>query len=106
MGTMLLGLRELLSVQVFLLMNLGVLIGIFFGALPGLSGMMGIILFLPLTYSLEVVPALLFLTAIFVGSEYGGSITAILIGTPGTNAAAATMMDGHPLARSESPIRL
>ena len=63
MGTMLLGLRELLSVQVFLLMNLGVLIGIFFGALPGLSGMMGIILFLPLTYSLEVVPALLFLTA-------------------------------------------
>ncbi len=103
MGTMLLGLRELLSVQVFLLMNLGVLIGIFFGALPGLSGMMGIILFLPLTYSLEVVPALLFLTAIFVGSEYGGSITAILIGTPGTNAAAATMMDGHPLARSGKP---
>ncbi|MBT9776735.1 C4-dicarboxylate ABC transporter permease [Clostridium sp. MCC353] len=78
---------------------LGVLVGIIFGAIPGLTGTIGISLFLPLSYTMSPSSALLFLTAIFCGGEFGGSISAILIGTPGTNAAAATMMDGYPLAK-------
>ncbi len=77
----------------------GVLVGIIFGAIPGLSGTLGIILFLPLTRSLELLNSLVFLTGIFIGGEFGGSISAILIGTPGTNSAVCTMMEGYPLAK-------
>lgn len=78
---------------------LGVLIGIFFGAVPGLSGTLGIILFLPLTRQMPLLNSLVFLTGIFIGGEFGGSISAILIGTPGTNSAVCTMIEGYPLAK-------
>ena len=99
MGDVIQGALSLLSVQIIFLMNLGVFIGVIFGAIPGLTGTIGIILFLPLSYSMSPTAALIFLTGIFCGGEFGGSISAILIGTPGTNAAAATMLDGYPLAR-------
>lgn len=99
MSNFIAGLQSLASPLSFVFIALGVLVGIIFGAIPGLTGTIAISLFLPLTYRMTPVNALLFLTAIFCGGEFGGSISAILIGTPGTNAAAATMLDGYPLAK-------
>lgn len=78
---------------------LGTVLGIVFGALPGLSGTMGIAILLPITYSMDSVPALLLMVSIFCGSLYGGSISAILLSTPGTPAAAATIFDGYPMTK-------
>lgn len=78
-------------------------IGIIFGAIPGMNGNLAITVLLPFTFTLDTVPALLMLTAIFFGSNFGGSISAVLINTPGTNAAAATLLDGYPLAKKGKP---
>jgi putative tricarboxylic transport membrane protein len=78
---------------------LGVLWGIFGGALPGISPSIAMALLLPLTYGMEPVAAIVLLASVYVGAEYGGSIPAILIRTPGTNAAAATVLDGYEMAR-------
>ena len=83
----------------FLLMTFGTLMGVIIGALPGLSGSMGIILLLPLTYTLEKSAALVMLCGIFCGSMFGGSVSAILLRTPGTPSATATLLDGYPLAQ-------
>lgn len=87
------------SPQNLLLMNVGLLIGIIFGAIPGLTGNLGIIVSLPLTFSLSPIVAMTFLLGIAWGGGFGGSITAILVGTPGTGGAAATVLDGYPLAK-------
>lgn len=91
--------------NVFQPMNLlltifGTVVGVIIGCLPGLSGSMGIILLLPLTYTLEKSAALVMLCGIFCGSMFGGSISAILLRTPGTPSATATLLDGYPLAQS------
>lgn len=78
---------------------IGMLLGILFGAIPGLNGNLGIILLLPLTMSMDPAQALVFLISIFCGGEFGGSISAILLGTPGTNSATCTMIEGYPLAK-------
>lgn len=90
--------------NVFQPMNLlltvfGTVVGIVIGCLPGLSGSMGIILLLPLTYTLEKSAALVMLCGIFCGSMFGGSVSAILLRTPGTPSATATLLDGYPLAQ-------
>jgi putative tricarboxylic transport membrane protein len=72
--------------------------GIFIGAMPGLTALMGVTLFLPFTYGMDAVAGMLMLLAITFGAIYGGSITAILIKIPGTPASAATLLDGVPLA--------
>src|SRR5512145_1859151 len=77
----------------------GVLWGIFGGALPGISPSIAMALLLPFTYALDPTTALVLLASAYVGAEYGGSIPAILIRTPGTNAAAATVLDGYEMAR-------
>jgi putative tricarboxylic transport membrane protein len=78
---------------------LGVLWGIFGGALPGISPSIAMALLLPFTYGMDPIPAIVLLASVYVGAEYGGSIPAILIRTPGTNAAAATVLDGYEMAR-------
>jgi putative tricarboxylic transport membrane protein len=77
----------------------GTLWGIFGGALPGISPSIAMALLLPFTYGMEPIPAIVLLASVYVGAEYGGSIPAILIRTPGTNAAAATTLDGYEMAR-------
>jgi putative tricarboxylic transport membrane protein len=72
----------------------GVAWGILGGSLPGLSPSITMALLLPFTYGMDPTPAIVMLAATYVGAEYGGSIPAILIRTPGTNAAAATVVDG------------
>ncbi|MFQ3620344.1 MAG: tripartite tricarboxylate transporter permease [Spirochaetales bacterium] len=78
---------------------IGVAGGIIVGCLPGLSGSTGIILLLPFLLYVEPAEALIMMSGMFCGSMYGGSISAILISTPGTPSAAATVLDGYPLAK-------
>ena len=85
--------------QNMLLIIFGVALGMFVGAVPGLSPSMAIALLLSVTFSLPAVPSLAFLMGVYKGGVYAGSITAILIRSPGTPEAAATMFDGHPLAQ-------
>jgi putative tricarboxylic transport membrane protein len=77
----------------------GTIAGIIVGALPGLSASTGIILFLPLAYKMPSAEALIIMLGIYGGSMFGGSIPAILIRTPGTPSAGATVLDGYPLAQ-------
>lgn len=92
-------LAALFSPLTLITMTFGVVWGIFLGALPGFGGTVGVALLLPLTYSLDATQALPMLGGVFCGAMYGGSISAILIGVPGTSAAAATVFDGYELAK-------
>ncbi|GAB1622347.1 tripartite tricarboxylate transporter permease [Agarivorans albus] len=74
------------------------LLGILFGSMPGLTATLGVALLTTLTYNLDTSTALISLLGMYVGAIYGGSYPAILINIPGTPAAAATAMDGYPLA--------
>ena len=78
---------------------LGLLIGLVFGAVPGLSVPIAMAVFLPFTLYMDFLSAILFLTAIFTGGGFGGSVPAILMNVPGTSAAIATCFDGHPMVR-------
>jgi len=73
-------------------------LGIVFGCLPGLTASIAIALLTGLTYGTSLDAALIMLLSSYVGAIYGGSIAAVLIGIPGTGSAAATVLDGHPLA--------
>ncbi|MBL6606155.1 MAG: tripartite tricarboxylate transporter permease [Alphaproteobacteria bacterium] len=75
------------------------IIGIVIGVLPGLGATTGAALLLPFTLTMEPVHAIAVLATIYVAATFAGSITAILINTPGTSAAAATTFDGFPLAQ-------
>ena len=77
----------------------GVLWGIFGGALPGISPSIAMALLLPFTVGMDPTTALVLLASVYVGAEYGGSIPAILIRTPGTNSASATVTDGYAMAQ-------
>lgn len=81
----------------FGLILLGTVSGVLIGALPGLTATMGVALLIPFTFGLPVEQGVGMLLGIFCGAIYGGSISAILIRTPGTPAAAATVLDGYPL---------
>lgn len=82
-----------------LMIFLGVTGGIIIGSLPGLTATMGVALLVPFTFGLPFNQSIGMLLGIFSGSIYGGSISAILISTPGTPAAAATLLDGYPLTK-------
>lgn len=87
------------SPSVLVLIPLGILLGILVGAIPGLSATVGIAVFLPFTFTLDPLPGLVLLLGIYNGAAYAGSIPAILVRTPGTPAAAATVLDGYPMAQ-------
>jgi len=76
-----------------------VITGITIGALPGLTATMGVALVLPLTFSMDTAAGILLLLGVYVGAIYGGSISAILLHTPGTPAAAATVFDGYEFSK-------
>ncbi|MFZ4453550.1 tripartite tricarboxylate transporter permease [Salibacterium aidingense] len=87
----------------FLVIIIGTLVGLCIGALPGLGGIVGIVLLLPFTYNLSPIAAILLLLAAYQAGSYGGSISSIVLGIPGTPAAAATLLDGNTLAKKNSP---
>ena len=99
MDIVLSSLGQLLDLTNILMLVLGVFIGVGVGGVPGLTATMAVALALPLTFGMEPITGLLLLIGIYKGGLYAGSITAILINTPGTPAAACTVLDGYPLAR-------
>jgi putative tricarboxylic transport membrane protein len=78
---------------------MGAVGGVLIGSIPGLTSTMGIALLIPFTYGLSIIPSIGMLLGIFCGAMYGGSIASILIKTPGTPAAAATVLDGYPMSQ-------
>ncbi len=77
---------------------LGVVIGIIFGALPGMTATMAVAIFLPLTYAYDLTTSLYLLLGLYVGGISGGLVPAILINIPGTPSSVTTGFDGHPMA--------
>ena len=88
-----------------LMVFLGVTTGIIAGALPGIGQTMTLALFLPFTFKLTPIAAFAFLIGIYKGANYGGSISAILINTPGTAAASCTLLDGYPLSKAGKTLK-
>ena len=80
-------------------MMLGVLIGIWMGAVPGLGGAIGLVLLLPFTFGMDPVPAFALLLSSWAAASTSGAIASVMLGIPGTAAAQATILDGYPLAK-------
>ncbi|MEG2172943.1 MAG: tripartite tricarboxylate transporter permease [Desulfovibrionaceae bacterium] len=89
----------LLSISNFIALFAGVVIGLIVGAIPGMTVVMAVALALPFTFGMPPLTSLLLLIGIYKGGIYGGSITAITIKTPGTAAAACTVLDGYALTQ-------
>lgn len=83
----------------WLLLIFGTSWGIIFGCIPGLTGIIGVALLIPFTFTLGAIEGLIMLGAVYCGSTFGGSISAILFNTPGAPEAACTTLDGYPMAK-------
>ncbi len=90
---------ELFSFDTFFLTVIGTMGGIILGAIPGLNGPVGISILLPITFGMEPTNGLLMLGGIYMGSTFGGAISAILLNSPGTGEASCTALDGYPMTR-------
>jgi len=95
--SLLFGFNTLMGWKPITIIVCGVIIGILVGAMPGLSPSTGVALLVPFSYTMSPALAVILLVSIYISSNYGGSITAVLINTPGTPAAAATALDGYPM---------
>jgi putative tricarboxylic transport membrane protein len=89
----------------FMLIVMGVFLGVAFGVLPGFGGSQALALLFPFSFLMEPATAVMFMLAVYSAAEYGGSIPAILIRTPGTTAAVMTILDGAPMAANGRPRR-
>lgn len=92
-------LSNLISLQSVIAMMVGVIGGLVIGALPGLNATMAVSLLIPITYAIKPSAGFIMLMSIYTVAFYGGSISAILIHTPGTPASAATALDGYALTK-------
>ncbi len=93
------GIMIIFQPSMIAIIALGVIGGMIIGSLPGLTATMGVALLVPLTFGMNPVSGLVMLLGIYCGAIYGGSVSAILIRTPGTPAAAATVIEGYMLAK-------
>lgn len=91
-------LSQLADLQLIALLFLGIGVGLVAAALPGLTPPIAIAMMMPFTFNMEPMAGLAVLAAIYMAAEYGGSISAILLNTPGTSAAVCTAIDGFPMA--------
>ena len=98
LNTLATGLTVFSQPMVIVYMAVGVLFGMYGGAMPGISATMAISLMVSFTYNWEMGPALGMIIGCYVGAVYGGSRSAILLNVPGTPSALATTFDGYPLA--------
>ncbi len=94
------GLGSLMGPIPLLVIAAGVVVGILGGAMPGISPSMAVALLLPFTFGMTPSMGLVMLCAIYLAANYGGSITAVMINTPGTPSAVVTAFDGYPLTRN------
>ncbi|MFZ7103812.1 MAG: tripartite tricarboxylate transporter permease [Peptococcaceae bacterium] len=93
------GLIVCFNITNMLLIVVGTFVGIIVGALPGLTATMATAVLVPITFGMQPISALVLLGAAYCGAIYGGSISAILLNTPGTPSAAATCIEGYPMAQ-------
>lgn len=98
-SNMLAGLQGIMSLANMGWLFLGVMLGMIVGIFPGLGPTAGIAILLPITLGMDPTAAIIMLAAIYYGSMYGATVTAILINTPGAAAVVASTFDGYPLAR-------
>lgn len=89
--------------QVFLVMIFGIFFGIIFGCIPGLTATLGVILLIPVTYSMDPILGISMLISIYVGGISGGLITATLLNIPGTPSSIFTCWDAYPMAKGGKP---
>ena len=99
LDNLLLGFQTALTAENVMWCFVGVLLGTVIGVLPGLGSTTGVAILLPLTLGLEPVSALIMLAGIYYGAQYGGTITSVLISTPGEAATVVTTIDGYQMAR-------
>lgn len=90
---------ELLNLWVLVAALVGIVAGIIIGAIPGLGPTMAIALLIPVTFTMEPIPAIILLLGVYQGAIFGGSISAVLLNVPGTPSSAATAIDGFAMAR-------
>ena len=93
------------ATDVLALTLLGAFVGVIAGAIPGLTTAAAIAMLLPLTFLMSPLASLTFIYVISKAGRFGGSISAILFNTPGTSAAAATQLDGHPMAKQGRAVK-
>lgn len=84
---------------------LGIIIGMWMGAVPGLGGIIGLVLLLPFTYEMEVVPAFALLLGMYAVTSTSDTIASVMLGIPGTSASQATILDGYPMAKKGQAAR-
>ena len=89
----------------FLFIVGGTIIGVIFGAMPGVSASMAVALMLPLTFTMEASLGMNVLVAVYIGGISGGLISAILLNMPGTASSIATTFDGYPMAQKGEAMR-
>lgn len=99
MEAIVLGFSHILTLPAIASIIIGTVLGVIVGVLPGLGSVVGITMILPFTFTMGPISALALMLGIYCGSVYGGSISAIVINTPGTPQAAATALDGFPMAK-------
>ncbi|MFG1705043.1 tripartite tricarboxylate transporter permease [Nonomuraea sp. M3C6] len=99
LGNLIDGLGHALSPVNLLLLGAGVLMGMVVGVMPGLGPSAGLAILLPLTFGMDPGGAIVMLAAVYYGAMYGGTITSVLINTPGESATVASTFDGYPLAK-------
>lgn len=92
------GILSIFTIKIIALIFGGTVLGIIFGAIPGITVTMGVALFLPVTFGMQPIEALSLLMGLYIGGTSGGLISAILLKIPGTPASIATTFDGHPMA--------
>ena len=95
----------LFTLENIIWINLGVFIGAIFSAIPGLTVILCVTLFLPVTYTMSAIPGMMFLLGIYCAGGYGGSVSAILINTPGTPTPPPPCWTAIPSPRRGAPRR-
>jgi putative tricarboxylic transport membrane protein len=98
LGNLAMGFSVALTPFNLLMATVGVIVGILIGALPGIGPPSGVALLLPLTFGMEPTSGIIMLAALYAGTMYGGTITSVLINTPGESASVVTCLDGYQMA--------
>ncbi len=93
------GISQIFQPFTLLLLNVGVLWGMLFGAIPGLTATMGVALAIPFTFGVKPLEGLALLTGIYIGGVSGGFISATLLNMPGTPSSVTTCFDAHPMSK-------
>ncbi|SFA53162.1 putative tricarboxylic transport membrane protein [Paracoccus halophilus] len=104
-ATILAGFSDAFTLEILLLVIFGVAVGQLVGAIPGIGPIMTMAIAIPFTFAMNPLTAIAFLVGVNKGGLVGGAIPAVLINTPGTPDAAATALDGYPLARQGKALK-